>query len=75
MTRRRLDLYFRGVLRLPFGMEPDFSELSTGMLWLRLRRGRVLPNVAKVSSVDSQQSHRAKILMFRHVAAETMDEI
>ena len=59
-SRLRFNLYYwgdaygsmywdRGVLRLPSGMEPDSRELSTGMHRCHLRRGRVLPNVAKVA--------------------------
>jgi len=45
-------------------MEHDSGDLSSGMLCQRLRRGRVLPKEAKVASVNSARSNRAKVLVF-----------
>lgn len=50
-----------GLLRLPFGTESKPSELSTCMLWLRLRRGGILQSVAKVASINPEQPNREEV--------------
>jgi hypothetical protein len=55
-------------------MEPDSTELFTGMHWRHLRCGRVLPNVAEVVSVNSAQSSPAKGLRVSQSEGDARDE-
>jgi hypothetical protein len=48
----------RDILRLSSGLEPDSTKLSAGKHRHYLRRCRALSNVAKVVSVNSEQSNR-----------------